>query len=78
MLCTFYGFLVDQRYLTGNTCNGVSKPRASAGGADLSRSFTQRGWHFICQSLAALPATSANIRLRVALPLLYVALFSAC
>ncbi|NTB05867.1 phage integrase family protein [Agrobacterium tumefaciens] len=75
MLGTFYSFLVDQRYLTGNPWTAVSKPRAPAGGAELSRSFTQHEWSFICQELAALPATSANLRLRVALPLLYVGRF---
>lgn len=72
MLGTFYGFLVAQGYLTGNPWAGVTKPRTPTGGADLSRSFTQHEWGFICQQLAALPATSANLRLRVALPLLYV------
>jgi site-specific recombinase XerD len=72
MLGTFYRFLVDQRYLSGNPWTGVSKPRAPTGAAEHTRSFTQEEWGFICQRLAALPPTSANLRLRVALPLLYV------
>lgn len=72
MLGTFYRFLVDQRYLTGNPWTGISKPRAPAGAAEHTRSFTKEEWGFICGRLAALPPTSANLRLRVALPLLYV------
>ncbi|MFC5510477.1 phage integrase family protein [Massilia jejuensis] len=72
MLGTFYRFLVDQRYLTGNPWTGISKPRAPAGAAEHTRSFTKEEWGFICTRLAALPTTSANQRLRVALPLLYV------
>jgi site-specific recombinase XerD len=72
MLGTFYRFLVDQRYQTGNPWTGISKPRAPTGAAEHTRSFTQQEWDFICERLAALPPTSANLRLRMALPILYV------
>lgn len=72
MLGTFYRFLVDQRYLTGNPWTGVSKPRAPGGAAEHTRSFTQEEWRFISDRLTTLSPTSANLRLRIALPLLYV------
>jgi site-specific recombinase XerD len=71
MLGTFYRFLNDQRYVIGNPFASVGKPRALSKGADLSRSFTQDEWGFICARLSELPPTSANLRLTFALPLLY-------
>lgn len=71
MLGTFYRFLVDQRYLTGNPWTGVRKPRAARGTMDADRSLTQQEWRYIQQQLAMLAPTSANLRLRFALPLLY-------
>lgn len=70
MLGTFYKFLVDQRYLTGNPWTGVAKPRAPARSALAGKSFTFEQWDAIGAMLEALPPTSANQRLRVALPLM--------
>jgi site-specific recombinase XerD len=71
MLGTFYRFLVDQRYLTGNPWSGVRKPRADHEAVDMDRSLTLQEWRYVQGRLAMLPPTSANLRLRFALPLLY-------
>lgn len=71
MLATFYKFLVDQRYLTGTPWTGVTKPPPPPRMAGPGRSLTQDQWRFVCDQLAALPPTSANLRLNVALQLLY-------
>lgn len=71
MLGTFYRFLVDQRYLTGNPWTGVRKPKAPTRAAGVGRSLTQEEWQYVSQAAAALPPTAANARLQLALPLLY-------
>ncbi|MBY4898627.1 tyrosine-type recombinase/integrase [Cupriavidus sp. AU9028] len=71
VLNNLYRFLVDQNYLMGNPWHGVHVPRLAAPRMDTGRSFTAQQWEFLCGRLAALPPTSANDRLRLALPLLY-------
>jgi site-specific recombinase XerD len=70
ILKSLYRFLVDQCYLRGNPFAGVALPRASQG-MDVGRSFTAVQWAFIQAQLDALPAYSANRRLKFALSLLY-------
>lgn len=69
-------FLVDQGYLATNPWSEVRVPRmlVSASQAETrenKRRFTQQQWEFIRQRAHALPQTSANRRLRLALHLLY-------
>lgn len=70
ILKSFYGFLVDQCYLSGNPWTAVSVPKAD-GRIQRGRSFTQAQWRFVESQLAQLPDTSAGLRLRLALQLLY-------
>ncbi|TWG87956.1 site-specific recombinase XerD [Cupriavidus gilardii J11] len=71
VLNNLYRFLVDQNYLMGNPWHGVHAPRSATPKLDVGRSLTEDQWAFVQEQLAALPATSANLRLRLALPLLY-------
>lgn len=71
VLGAFYGFLVDQGYLVGNPWAGMHKPRVPRGDSAPERSLTQQQWAYVRQELAGLEPTSANWRLRVALPLMY-------
>lgn len=71
VLNNLYRFLVDQNYLMGNPWHGVHVPRAAAPKLDVGRSFTEAQWTFIQSEASALPETSANLRLRFALSLLY-------
>lgn len=71
VLNNLYRFLVDQNYLMGNPWNGVHVPRAAAPKLDVGRSFTEAQWVFVRSQANALPQTSANLRLRFALSLLY-------
>lgn len=70
-LKSLYRFLTDQCYLRGNPWGGVTTPKAAGRGIDPGRSLTQGQWDFIEERLQALPATSANRRLRFALHLFY-------
>lgn len=70
ILKSMYKFLVDQCYLIGNPWNGLSIPKTDMR-TDHGRSFTQAQWDFIEQQLDLLPDTSANHRLRFALPFFY-------
>lgn len=71
VLNNLYRFLVDQNYLMGNPWHGIHVPRLAAPKLDTGRSLTTEQWEFLCDQLTALPPTSANARLRLALPLLY-------
>lgn len=71
VLNNLYRFLVDQNYLMGNPWHGVHAPRNSTPKLDVGRSLTEAQWEFVQEQLAALPPTSVNLRLRLALPLLY-------
>ncbi|WP_051516946.1 phage integrase family protein [Herbaspirillum sp. RV1423] len=71
ILKTFYKFLVDQRYLIGNPWAGVSKPKPVHAELDVARSLTQAEWAFVNARLDKLAPTSANLRLRFGLRLLY-------
>jgi site-specific recombinase XerD len=71
ILKNLYGFLVDQNYLMGNPWSAVSVPRTSAPKVNAGRSFSVAQWRFIEQQLQQLPDTSANLRLKFALRLLY-------
>lgn len=71
VLGNLYGYLVDQNYLMGNPWRGIHAPREAKPTLDVGRSFTEAQWHFVQAQLAALPYSSANTRLQVALALLY-------
>lgn len=71
VLNNLYRFLVDQNYLMGNPWHGVHAPHSATPKLDVGRSFTEAQWAYVCEQLAALPYTSANLRLQLALPLLY-------
>lgn len=71
ILKNLYGFLVDQNYLMGNPWSAVTVPRTSGPKVNAGRSFTVAQWRFIEQQLQQLPETSANLRLRFGLRLLY-------
>ncbi|MEN7527702.1 phage integrase family protein [Cupriavidus sp. DL-D2] len=71
VLNNLYRFLVDQNYLMGNPWHGVHVPRTAAPKLDVGRSFTEAQWNFVRTEATALPQTSANLRLRFALSLLY-------
>lgn len=71
ILKNLYGFLVDQNYLMGNPWSAVGVPRTSGPKVNAGRSFSVAQWHFIENQLQLLPQTSANLRLRFGLRLLY-------
>ncbi len=71
VLQNLYRYLNDKNYLSGNPWGGV---RATNGGKpqlDVGRSLTEDQWAFVVERLFLLERTSANLRLQVALPLLY-------
>lgn len=70
ILKSLYAYLGDQCYLSGNPFAGITPPRASQG-MDVGRSFTEAQWSFLKAQMAALPESSANRRLRLALSMLY-------
>ncbi|GAA0830692.1 phage integrase family protein [Cupriavidus pauculus] len=71
VLGNLYAFLVDQGYLSGNPWRAVRAPRTLTPGLDPGRSLSAEQWAFVLAELEALPQTSANQRLQLALPLLY-------
>jgi site-specific recombinase XerD len=66
-----YRWLVDQCYLRGNPWGGVTTPKGGTKSIDAGRSFTQAQWDYIDGQLQGLAGTSANMRLRFALRLMY-------
>lgn len=71
VLSAFYRFLHEKRYLTGNPMSGVSKPKAARKTKVLERVLTLEQWNSVSLALKELPPTSANLRLRFAIRLLY-------
>ena len=71
VLKNLYGFLVDQNYLMGNPWSAVGVPRSAAPKVNAGRSLSLAQWTFVQGQLAMLTDTSANLRLRFALSLLY-------
>jgi site-specific recombinase XerD len=71
ILKNLYGFLVDQNYLMGNPWSAVATPLSSGPKVNAGRSLSVAQWAFVCEQLEGLPETSANARLRLAVPLLY-------
>lgn len=71
VLGNLYRFLAEQNYLIGNPWHGVPVPRADRPAPDVGRSLTEAEWVCVREQLAALPPTSANVRLQCALALLY-------
>lgn len=71
ILGSFYAFLYSKGYMTNNPFHGLAKPRAVATTQDTERNLTSSQWRHIKDVLDALPATSANLRLRFALPCMY-------
>lgn len=71
MLGTFYRYLVERHYISCNPWASLKKPRVPSRDTGSRRSFTEFEWDLICKRLTMLPPTSANLRLRFALPLLY-------
>lgn len=71
VLSAFYRFLCDKRYLTGNPMSGIPKPKPPRKQKVLERVLTLAQWSIINEALKQLPPTSANVRLRLAIRLLY-------
>lgn len=71
VLRNLFAYLQDQAYLVGNAWSQVSVPRSSTPRMNVGRAFTQAQWRFVTERAAALPPTSANLRLRFALRLFY-------
>ncbi|WP_232346500.1 phage integrase family protein [Cupriavidus sp. USMAA2-4] len=71
VLGNLYSYLNEKNYLGGNPWTGVRPPRTAMPAMDVGRSLSTDQWQFVTRQLAALPPTSANQRLQVALPLLY-------
>ncbi|QYY33747.1 site-specific integrase (plasmid) [Cupriavidus pinatubonensis] len=72
VLANLYRFLNDKNYLSGNPWQGIHVPRSAKPKLDVGRSLTEEQWNYVAARLATLPESSANQRLRLALPLLYV------
>ncbi|MCY0854066.1 hypothetical protein [Cupriavidus sp. D39] len=72
VLANLYRYLNDKNYLAGNPWLGIHVPKSAKPELlDVGRSLTEDQWAFVTGYLARLPATSANQRLQVVLPLLY-------
>jgi site-specific recombinase XerD len=69
ILKSLYRFLADQRYLQCSPFAGIALPRQNQV-RDNRRSLTAAQWALVRAELAALPSTSANLRLKFALLLL--------
>jgi site-specific recombinase XerD len=69
ILKSLYRFLADQCYLQCNPFAGITPPKQNPV-RDRRRSLTAAQWAFVRAELAALPSTSANLRLKCALLLL--------
>lgn len=71
VLQNLYRFLNNKNYLAGNPWDGVQEARSSAPKLDVGRSLTEDQWAFVLGALGRLQRTSSNLRLQIALPLLY-------
>lgn len=71
VLANLYRYLNDKNYLAGNPWLGLHVPKRAKPELDVGRSLTEDQWTFVTGCLARLPATSANQRLQLVLPLLY-------
>jgi site-specific recombinase XerD len=73
ILKNLYKFLVDQGYLLMNPWAKLRPSKGQQPRAPHERSFTEAQWQFILEQLKTEPETSANLRLRFALEMLYAA-----
>jgi site-specific recombinase XerD len=71
VLASLYRYLNDKNYLAGNPWLGIHVPKRARPEPAVGRSLTVDQWAFVTGCLTRLAPTSANQRLRVALPLLY-------
>jgi len=70
ILKNLFRYLVETRYLDANNWEKIALPSEVTPRTNQARSFTEEQWAFICECLDGLPSTSANMRLKLALPLL--------
>ncbi|QWF62953.1 site-specific integrase (plasmid) [Ralstonia solanacearum] len=71
VLRNLYRFLNNQNYLAGNPWAGVEEASTSGPKINVGRSLTEDQWAFALDRLGRLPRSSSNLRLQIALPLLY-------
>jgi site-specific recombinase XerD len=71
VLRNLFSYLQDQAYLVGNAWSHITVPNSAVPRMNVGRAFTQAQWRFANERAAALPETSATLRLRFALALLY-------
>lgn len=71
VLRNLFSYLQDQAYLVGNAWSHITMPSSAVPRMNVGRAFTQAQWRFLNDQAGALPATSASLRLRFALSLLY-------
>ncbi|WP_057395295.1 phage integrase family protein, partial [Ralstonia solanacearum] len=71
VLQNLYRFLNTKNYLSGNPWAGVQAAGSDKPQLDIGRSLTEDQWAFVMQRLFLLQQTSSNLRLQIALPLLY-------
>jgi integrase len=71
ILKNLYRYLVETGYLAVSNWDAVPLPGEVVPRTNRARSFDDVQWGFICERLASLSETSANRRLKLALPLLY-------
>lgn len=71
VLQNLYRYLNDKNYLSGNPWGGVRSTEGGKPQLDVGRSLTEDQWAFVVERLILLERTSSNLRLQVALPLLY-------
>jgi integrase len=70
-LQAFYGFLHAKGYVMANAFSDLAAPRAIPTTDDTARSLTAAEWAHVMRRLEDLPPTSANIRLKFGLRLMY-------
>lgn len=70
-LQAFYAFLHAKGYLMANPFLGLAAPRSIPTTEDNTRSLTAAEWDHVMRTLDQLPPTSANMRLRFGLRLMY-------
>ena len=71
VLRNLFSYLQDQAYLVGNAWSHITVPNSAVPRMNVGRAFTQAQWRFLNDRAGALPPTSASLRLRFALSLLY-------
>lgn len=71
ILSGWFTYLQRGGYQSANPFNGVKPLAAPAAAQRDDRSLTLDQWRYLCGQLAALPRTSANMRLRFGLSLMY-------